>query len=189
MKLIFEKYAKTAAMAWGGAMVLFILAYMLIISPKIDVKKQVQREVSEAKERYDYALSTTKDGNRTQLNKEIEELKNELGEFVVDSQQYGDLSFDISGIASKMRVGSFSIKSDDSRRYSEIPGCKYLSESYINVTFDATFNGFAALLNALERHRPVVFIDKFVIERSDGLNALPKVTMNLAVLTRKKQDG
>ncbi|MHC4076368.1 MAG: GspMb/PilO family protein, partial [Planctomycetota bacterium] len=55
--------------------------------------------------------------------------------------------------------------------------------------FNADFKGFAALLNALERNRPVIFIDKFLIEKSKQRNLEPKVTMNLTVLVRKHQDG
>ena len=50
---------------------------------------------------------------------------------------------------------------------------------------DDRLDKFAAFLNALERSRPVIFIDKFQIIRSRDSNSNHTVDMKLAVLVGK----
>jgi len=69
-----------------------------------------------------------------------------------------------------------------------MPDCDYIYENYIDISFNAGFSQFAALLNALERHWPVVFVDKFTITRSRQDNLERPVTMNLTVFVKKKQE-
>jgi hypothetical protein len=70
-----------------------------------------------------------------------------------------------------------------------VPACDRLSANHIDVRFTGSFLQFAAFLNMLERHRPVVFVDKFEIKRSQQDSLSHKVRMNLAVLVRSQPVG
>ena len=99
------------------------------------------------------------------------------------------MTFDISQIANEKKIASFSIKTKDDRRGPAIPKYTYISENHIDVSFTAGFNQFAAFLNALERHRPVIFIDRFEITRSEQDSSGHEASMRLSVFVRKRQDS
>jgi len=111
------------------------------------------------------------------------------GTFVVDIENSANLTFDISQIATEKQVASFSVKSRDEHEVSPIPNCARIGENHIDVGFSAGFNQFATFLNALERHRPVIFIDTFTLTSSkqDGQNY--QISLKVAVLVRKQQGG
>ncbi len=191
MKPIYKKYLTKTALIWAGCFVLFFLVHLLVLAPQKKNRKQVERQLAEKKQMYDSVLKVTQKETRIQLNEQIERLRNRLKDFVIDYEDSANLTFDISQIANDKKVTSFSIKNKDKKnhRSSAAPDYNYISENHIDVSFTAGFNQFAALLNALERHRPVVFVDKFIITRSKQDNSARQVNMNLAVFIRKRQDS
>ena len=189
MKSIYKKHLTTVALVWAGCFVLFLFAYMLVLGPQKKNKKEINKEVSKKKQMYNFALKATRAETKLKLNEQIERLQSSLREFVINSEDSANLVFDISQIASDKEVGSFSIGAKDNLRNSEIPNCKHIFENRIGISFTAGFNQFATLLNALERHRPVVFVDNFSITRSDKDDSGHQVNMDLAVFVRKRQDS
>ena len=99
------------------------------------------------------------------------------------------MTFDISQIANEKKVASFSSKVKKSRGLSTITDYKYIYEDQIVISFIGDFNQFATFLNALERHRPVIFVDKFSLTRSGQEDSVYKVSLNVAALVKKQQDG
>ena len=115
-----------------------------------------------------------------------------MKDFALDFEDSANLVFDIGQIAGEKKIDSFSIKTKnnkDNRGRSAMPDYKYLCENHMDVSFTGNFNQFAAFLNALERHRPVVFVDTFNITRSEKNDSGNEVNMNLAVFVRKRQDS
>jgi len=189
MKSIYKKHFTTAALIWAGCFVLLSFIYMLVLVPQRKSKKHIEKELFEKKQMYDVALKATQEKTKHKLNEQIERLQYSLKEFAVDSEDSANLIFDIRQIASEKEVGSFSIGAKDKRGGPKLPDCKHISESHIDISFTAGFNQFATLLNALERHRPVVFVDKFTITRSRDVDSGHRVDMDIAVFVRKRQDS
>ena len=71
----------------------------------------------------------------------------------------------------------------------DIPQCDVVGENQIDVFFEGTFNQFAAFLNSLERHEPVIFVEQFKISRDLRDDTRNKVTMTLSVLVNQPQDA
>ena len=187
---IYRKYFMAAALIWAGCFVLILFAYMLVVRPQKDNKKRLESKLAERKQMHESALKAAQEETKIQLNEQIERLRDRLEDFVVDSEDSANVTFDISQIASEKKIASFSIKSSkDNRKVSAIPNCNYIRENKIEVDFTARFNQFAAFLNALERYRPVFFVDGFTINRSERDDSGPKVSMNLVVLVGKQQDS
>jgi Tfp pilus assembly protein PilO len=180
----YKKYLTTAALIWAGCFVLFFFINMFVLSPQKKTKKQIEKQLAEQKQIYDSALKVTQEETRTQLNTQIEHLQNKLKDFAIDFQDSANLTFDISQIAGEKKVASFSIKPKGRYGVSAIPNCEYLRENHIDVSFTGSFNQFATLLNALERHRPVVFVDIFKMTRSKQGDSGNKVDMELVVFVR-----
>jgi len=191
MKSVYRKYFTKVALIWMGCFILFFFAYMLMLAPQKGSKEQLIKQLEEKKQMYNSALKATQKETQIQLNEQIEHLRNKLKDFVIDFEDSTDLTFDISQIANAKELTSFSVetsKKDDSRdpKMSD----KYIFESHIDISFStADFNQFAALLNALERHRPVIFVDSFAITRSSKGGSDRQVNMGLVVFVRKIQDS
>lgn len=186
----YSKYFKTVALTWAGCFILFVLTYMVVLAPQQKSQKQVGNQLAETKQMYDSAIEAGKEDTKTRQKEEIKNLQNKLKDFTVDFEDSANLTFDISQIANEKKVGSFSIKMQEGN----IGGpagtdLKHLQENQININFEGDFNQFATFLNALERHRPAVFVDNFKITRSQRDDSDHKVNMKLAVFVRKQQDS
>jgi len=189
MKEIYKKYLAVVALVWTGCFVLLLLAYMSVLTPQKKSKKQLEKEFVEVKQTYDQTVTATKDETKTRLSKEVEDLQDQLKQFVIDYEDAADLTFDISQIASQISVSSFSINSRNDAGAPAMPNCDHISQKQIHVSFTAGFNKFASFLNALERNRPVLFVDKFMITRARDESSGHQVDMDLAVFVTKRQDS
>jgi len=190
MKSVYKKYFTKAALVWAGCFVLFFFVYTLMLAPQKNSKEQLEKQLAEKKQICDSALKTAQKETKTQLDEQLEHLRNRLKNFVIDFEDSANLTFDISQIANKKEVASFSIETKKDSSRGPAMSDNYISESCIDISFlTASFNQFAALLNALERHRPVIFVDKFAITRSDKGSSEHQVKMNLAVFVRKMRDS
>lgn len=188
---VYKKYFTTVALIWAGCFTVFFFGYLLLLAPQNSTKKQIENKLSDKKQRYESVTKVAQEENRIRVKEEIERLRNRLEDFAVDFEDSANLTFDISKIAGEKRVTAFSIKSKDTEAVSPMPNCKYICEGRIEISFTAGFNQFATFLNALERHRPVLFVDSFTISHSRQEESPPKAgqaTMSTVMLVRKQQE-
>jgi Tfp pilus assembly protein PilO len=184
-----KKLFTIVALFWAGSFVLFVLAYIVVLSPQQKSKQQVETEFTKTKRKYDSVIEMSKEETKARFKKELESLKNKLKVFTVDFEDSPNLTFDISQIANEKKVESFSIKTQEDSRKSAALGLKNLQENEIIINFAGDFNQFATFLNTLERNRPTVFVDNFKITRSQREELGHKVNMKLAVFVRKQQES
>jgi hypothetical protein len=87
---------------------------------------------------------------------------------VVDVNNVNSAVLSINQIIKEIEVGAFTqqvtVKSGE--RYEKIPGCQSLGRVSCRITFTGSFNQFAKIINILEQHKPIVFVEKFEIEKS-----------------------
>ena len=179
----------TTGIIWAACFVAFLLAYILVLGPQKKHEKRIESKLNESKQVYESALRAAQKETKIRLNEQIQRLQSRLQDFVIDFEDSANLTFDISQIANEKNVASFSIKSKDSQGLSTIPEFKYICENHIVISFIGGFNQFATFLNALERHRPVIFVDKFTITRSGQDDSGYQVSLNVAAFVKKQQDG
>lgn len=179
----------TIAPVWAGSFILLCCAYMFVLAPQKKTKNLIGKQLAEKKQIYDSALETSKVETKIKLKEQLETLQNKLADFVIKPEDSADLIFDIGQIANEQNVDSFSIKPAENRRSSDLADYRYISENYINISFGSNYNQFAALLNTLERHRPVIFVDDLLITRSKESASGHQVNMSLAVFAQKQQDS
>jgi len=189
MKLIHKKYLMTITLIWAGSFILLCCTYVFVLAPQKKAKNLIGKQLAEKKQIYDSALETSKVETKIKLKERLETLQNKLADFVIAPEDSTDLIFDISQIANEQNVNSFSIKPKENRRSSDLVDYEYISENCIDIGFKGNYNQFATLLNTLERHRPVIFVDDLVITRSKESDSGHQVNMSLAVFTRKQQDS
>ncbi|MHC4475233.1 MAG: GspMb/PilO family protein [Planctomycetota bacterium] len=189
MKPSYKKYFKTVAAVWAGCCVLLGAAYMFLLAPQAKDARQIREMLEEKKSIYEDARQAAKAETKAQLQKEIEALQNKLGDFVIEFEDAADVRFDISQIARNKKVNSFSIKRDNSRKETTLAGCELIGQNCVSIDFSGNFNQFAKFLNALERNRPVVFVDEFKVVRSKKDELQRQVEMDLSFFVRKDQQG
>jgi len=184
MENINKKSLQKVICIWVGCMMMFMLVYLSIIAPQAKSKSHVEEKLNEMTSAYESARNSAKEKIQNIMREQTEELRGRLGRYVVNVEDSADLTFDISRIANEKKVRSFSIKNNDI-----LASKDNISESSIDLAFRASFNQFTSLLNSLERHSPVVFVDRFKIVRSDVSGSDNKITINLSVFVNKQQDG
>jgi Tfp pilus assembly protein PilO len=184
---IYRKYLIRTAIAWSACLVLFVLAYVIILGPQRSNRKRLENTLTEKKQQYEMAQEAAQEQTKIRLNEQIDSLQNTLKDFVLDFEDSANLTFDIGRIANEERVDSFSIKSDDKQSVSEIPDCNSICENHIDISFIAGFNQFATFVNALERHQPVLFVNEFSISRSKKGQSAYQVSLDVAAFVKKQQ--
>lgn len=187
---IYKKYLTITAIAWAVCLVLFVGAYLVLLSPQTNRRKSLDRTLVEKEQLYEFAQLAAQEQTQIRLNEQIERLRERVKDFVVDAEDAVNLTFDIGQIANEKKVTSFSVEPKEKPAASATPvsDSKCLEESYIDVSFISGFNQFAAFVNALERHRPVLFVHEFAIGRSKKDNSAYKATLSVRALVRKQQD-
>jgi Tfp pilus assembly protein PilO len=176
-------------LVWAACFVLFVLAYFFVISPRLEVKARLVKESAVKERMYEAAVDAAKEENKKKLAEEVEGLKSKLNDYVSGFEESANLTFDISRIAADKQVSSFKVKATDQLRESGPLESKYLQENRVEAAFESDFTQFATFLNALERHRPVVFVDRFRISRGGRNENLDTVDMGISIFVRKRPEG
>jgi Tfp pilus assembly protein PilO len=184
----YKKYLTRVAIVWAACLALFVLAYIFVLGPQIDSIKRIENEIAKKKQQYETAQLAAREQTKARLNEEIEGMRDTLKGFVVDLEDSANLTFDIGKIANEEKVSSFSIESKDKRGPLEIPDCNSICESHIDIDFVAGFSQFATFVNALERHRPVLFVNELAIARSNRDEFAYQVTLDVAAFVKKQQN-
>ena len=183
-----KKYLIASGVIWAAYFVIFLLAYMFIVKPQKNSKRLVESRLAEKQQVYESALRAEQEETKIRLNEQIESLQNRLKDFVAEFEDSANLTFDLSQIAEEKKVASFSSKVKSNRGITRNKDeYKYIHENQINISFTGDWNQFATFLNTLERHRPVIFVDKFTITRAGQDESVFRVNLNVAAFVRKQQ--
>lgn len=185
MKAINKKYLTVVALIWVACFIVHFFIYMLLLAPQGKSMKQIGNQLAMMEQDYNAALKVTQEETKTRLDKEIEDLRNKLKVLAIDFEDSANTTLDISQIANEQQISSFSIKNTDKDGVSAIAGCSRIGEQHIDISFTSEFNEFATLLSALERHLPIIFVDRFAIVRSRREGSGHRVNMSLSVFVRK----
>jgi hypothetical protein len=172
---------------WGASLVLFAIAYYLVIIPQLKVKTQLIKESTEKKSKFNMALNASLEENKKKLAAEVGSLRDRLNNYVSEYEDFANQTFAISRIAGDKQVSAFTVKTPEQDRQPALLTAKNLQENKMEIAFSSDFIQFANFLNTLERHQPVVFVDRFKVQRGDqGVNS-NKVDMSLSFFVIKKQ--
>jgi hypothetical protein len=181
-----KKYVSRVSLSWGGCLVLFLAVQMLVLGPQGRKRAEMERQLTAKRQMYEGAMTGAREETRSKWKEQIEELENKLHGLAIESEESANLTFDISQLAKDKQAHSFSIRGKDGGFESQTPFSECIDENRMNVDFAAGFRQFATFLNALERNQPVVFVDKFKMERSKKGESRHPVNMELSVFVLKE---
>jgi hypothetical protein len=185
----YRKYIVTMGIVWAASLVVFALVYYVVVAPQLKIKNQVLKESDEKKKQYESAISAAQEDNKKKLAGEVEALKTSLSDYVSEYEESANLTFSVSRIAADKQVDGFTVKTSEQSKAQDAIAAKNLQENRVEIAFESDFLRFASFLNTLERHQPVIFIDRFKLSRGDQTGTPNKVDMTLSYFVRKKQDG
>lgn len=188
MNPIYKKYTTMVALFWVACLLVLLVAYVLALKPQRQVRRDIEDKLAMQKEMLEGALEASNPQTKERFAREVQEYRAKLRDFVTDSDGAANMTFDISRIANEEKVSAFSIKMIGGAQLDSVAQCEYIGENRMEVSFEGNFNQFARFVNALERHRPVVFVDSFSIGRSNFGTGGNHITMSLSVFVEKKQD-
>jgi len=176
-------------LVWTASLVVFVLVYFFIFAPQVKIKSQLVNEANEKKQIYEASINAANEDAKKKLADELDALKTRLNDYAVESEDSANLTFDISRIAADKQLSDFTVKTVDPIKETGKLGVKNLQENGIGVSFSSDFRQFAFFLNALERHRPVVFIDRFKVSRQDKNEGSNAVDMSISIFVKKRPEG
>lgn len=190
----YKKCLMGAVIVWVVSLILCLVAYIIVLRAQNNGKKRLENILAEQKQLYASAQRAAQEQTQIRLNEQIDHLRNQLRGFTIEDEKLTDLTFDISQIADRENLGSFSVtrwKRNSSRRGPLADAeseTHQISENLIDISFNAEFHQFALFVNALERHHPVLFIDEFKINRSMREDSLYQASLDVAAFVRKQKN-
>lgn len=167
--------------ALAGASILWVLV------PQTHRSQAIRVKLTETKQLYAVAQEAVRTDDQSRLVQTVERLDRRVSDFVVPLEGAPDLAFEIAQLANQTGIESFSMKPRNRQGLDTVPECERIGEKQIDVSFVAPFHRFAAFLNAMERHHPVLFVETFTIVHPQVQSADPQINMQLAVLAEKPQ--
>jgi hypothetical protein len=185
----YRKYILTMGIVWAASLIVFALVYHIVIIPQLKAKAQLLEESTEKKQMFESAISAALEDNKKKMAGEVEELKTRLSDYACEYEESANLTFSISRIAADKQVSDFTVKTSEQGRAQDALAANNMQENHIEISFASDFLQFASFLNTLERHKPVIFVDRFKVLRG-GRSGMPdKADMTLSYFARKKLDG
>jgi len=184
-----NKYILIIALVWGPCAALGAAFHWFVLAPQMQRVVALETELKDARQLYNEATEAAKQENQTRLTEAVNQVHNRVSDFVLGLETAPDLAFEIAKLASETQVSTFAMKPRGQSGLETVANCDQIGQKLIDVSFAGRFDQFATLLNALERHRPVLFVETFAIRRPEEDTAKPKAEMQLAVLTEKASEG
>ncbi len=187
---VYKKYLAIAAIAWAACLFVFIAAYMVLLKPQADRKRHLDKKLVEKKQEREAAERAAEEQTQVELNAQIAQLREKLDAFVIDFENAADLKFDITQIAREKEVASLSVSSGKKDKTSSRPvaDSNSIEENNIDISFISGFNQFASFVNSLERHKPVILVHQFKLDRSNQNKSAYQVTLDVRALVRRQQE-
>ena len=182
----YKKYFIISALIWTACLIAFVLVYLLIINPQNKAKNNIVKKLVQSEQEYTNAQQDAKNDTQVRINEEIGTLRDKLEKFVLDPQNAADLTFDISQIANECAISSFNVQSSDMQIMRTSSDPNNILEKHIKISFIAGFQEFALFLNTLERHKPVLFVNEFMLSSQSNEKTSYQVILDLTALVQKK---
>ncbi len=180
-----SRYLLVMAVAWGPCLLAAAACYAVILRPQLDSRKTLAAQVESSKERYTRAVEAAKEKDQNQLTEKVEGLRNRVADFVVSREDAPDLAFRINELANEAKLASLGMRPANRSGPETLPAFERVEEKRVDLTFAAGFRRFAAFMNTLERHHPVIFVETFAINRPTEKDAEPQASLGLALLVEK----
>jgi hypothetical protein len=174
---------------WVPCFTLAAVAGLFVLGPQSRRVQDLDAQLAAERRLYNLALVAANPEAQGRLTAAVDKLNRRVFDFAVSWEGADTLALGIVQVANQMGLGSFSMRPRGRQEFEPAPSCDYLGEKQIDVTFTASFPAFAAFMNAMERYRPVLFVETFTILRPQLQSSEPQANLQLVLLVEKPQNG
>ena len=184
MKPFHKKFLMIWALVWGISLLLMVVIYVFLMTPQKKGLEILRGELAEKEQQHSTSEIADSAETRTQLRREATQLSEKLAEYVVERDDLSKIPFSVKKIASEMGLREYESKRKPGKLYEEIGNCYRIGSMNVSLNFNSTFNEFARFINILERHKPVIFIEKFSVEQPSGNETELQINMIFSTFVR-----
>ena len=164
-KIKLSRYTIVTAAVWAVSVIVLGGGYLLLYAPQQATLLQLKNQCAESQTVLEQAQLAAQDQTKAKQKQQCEEVGQLISGFSTQQDAVTELVFEIGRIANELRLSEFSSKNQKQQNYSTVGKSKLVSEVWLNVDFQATFEQFAQFLNRLECHSPVVFVEEVSFRR------------------------
>lgn len=183
-KIKLNRYTIITASIWAvAAIVLGGGSFLLYLPQKIELAR-ISTQYTESQSALERATTAALDQTKSQQQQQAEEVNQRLSDFSTQPNAVTELVFEIGGIATNdLKLSEFSSKNQQQKKHSTVGKSERVSEVWLSIDFQSTFERFAQFVNRLECHQPAVFIEEISFQRQTDDAAGHKVSLQLSFLT------
>ena len=164
-KIKLSRYTIVTAAVWAVSVVVLGGGYFLFYAPQQAELLQVNNQCDESQTALGQAQLAAQDEAKAKQKQQCEDVSQFISGFSTHQDSVTELVFEIGRIANELRLSEFSSKDQKQKNYSTVGKSELVSEVWLKVEFQATFEQFAQFLNRLECHDPVVFVEEVLFQR------------------------
>ena len=180
-----NKYLSVVAVTWMPCLAVAIGFCLLVVRPQFVRAKQLQERLEVIEGQYEIAQTAAKKEDQDRMIRAVEALRSRVSVFAVEMEMVPDLVLEIAKLADDTGVESFTMRPRGKQGLDMLSDCDLIGEKCIDINFSSSFARFATVLNALERHQPVLFVESFSINNMRLQSSEPHVDIALAMLVEK----
>jgi len=184
-----KKFFVRIMLVLGIGLLPSMLGYFLVINPQRESLKIIRDQIKKEDAKLNTTLSAADEDRQNKLKLKLQKLQDQISKFVINPEQVNQLALNVGRTAHKAGLNMFASQGRNERLFNDIPNYEIIGENCVDITFQGSFPQFAAFLNTMERNRPVVYVDKFVITLTNKGPFRNKVNMTLSVLVRKASEN
>lgn len=177
-----NRYTLVIAGVWIVAAIVLGGGYILFHGPQKNELAQIKNQYNESLSDLERAQLAAQDQTKTQLKQQCEEVGRLISGFSTHQDTVTELVFEIGRIATDLRLSEFSSK-NQTQKDSTIGKSELLSEFWLEVEFQATFEQLAQFIYQLECHSPVVFVEELHLQRGQDTRK-HKASLQLSFLAK-----
>ena len=166
------------AWVWVAAAVVAGVFYAVILSPARAHHQQLVQTLAEEKGRLDWVAAATRPEALAELTEQVKALETRAGDFSYTREGLAELAFSVGRLAADQKVANVRVKTQETRGATD----ERVAERRLEIECNGGFHEFAGLLNAFERHRPVLFVDTLSIQRPTSAGEKLNTSMTVTVL-------
>ena len=160
-----SRYTIVTAAIWAVSVIVLGGGYTLLYMQQQANFLQVKSQCHERHIAMNKAQLAAQDEVKAKQKQQCEEVHQLISGFSTQQDSVTELVFEIGRIANELRLSEFSSKDQKQKNYSTVGKSELVSEVWLKVEFQATFEQFAQFLNRLECHDPVVFVEEVSFRR------------------------
>jgi hypothetical protein len=181
-KSLLQKYGLAVAGVWGVWLAISVLLYLLILGPQGRLMATLQQTMQTATEDHELAQKAHRPETKLHIQERMEKATQNLNQFMIGADAASKLTVLISQLAAQQSLADFSVKTRELPPTFDDPKKSGITEAWLELTFSGPFNQCAAYINALERNKPVIFIESAEIQRNAQTTENPTVRLLISYL-------